>query len=136
MPTLAEWIREKLIEAGNKGRCPGDLQRERKADWEELGLRKPTGILHSFEVFFAVLIRLGWVEKTGEEELVFRKGTTSELNPTIPRKYYRITPEGLAQPEAAWYNPVFTLYGKYKREKHKGKVTLDVETKKFITGED
>ena len=133
MPT-GNWIKEKLIEAGDRGICPADLFRARKAHYEELGLRRPpSGIMHSFEVFFAVLIRLKWVELTGEQEVVFIKGTTSELNPTVPRKYYRITPEGLAQPESAWYNPVFTKYGKYKREKHKGKVILDTKSKRFVT---
>lgn len=133
MLTVAQWIREKLIMAGDKGICPADLFRERKANYSELGLRKPTGIMHSFEVAFSVLIRLKWVELTGEEEVVFRKGTVDELHSGEAfRKYYRITPEGLAQPESAWYNPLFTKYGKYKRERHKGKVILDIESKRFL----
>jgi hypothetical protein len=108
MPT-GNWIKEKLIEAGDRGVCPADLFRDRRANYSELGLREPTGIMHSFEVFFAVLIRLHWVEKTSEEEVAFRKGTTDELNPSIPRKYYRITKEGLAQQEIAWSYPMKTL---------------------------
>lgn len=132
MPTTATYIRDKLIEARDRGICPADLFRERKANYSELGLRKPTGIMHSFEVFFSVLIRLRWVELTGQEEVVFRKGSVNELHPGKAfRKYYRLTNEGLAQPESAWYNPLFTLYGKYKREKYKGKVKLDTESKRF-----
>jgi len=129
MPTVAQWIRTKLIESGDRGVCPADLFRERKANYLELGLRKPTGIMHSFEVFFSILIRLGWVEKTGEEEVSHRKGTMDELNPDIPRKYYRITAEGLAQQEKAWSNPIRVLYP--RQEKGKGKVVLDKESKRF-----
>jgi len=146
MPTVAEWIRTKLIESGDKGVCLADLHTERKANYKELGLKKVTGIYHSFAVFFSILIRLGWVEKTGLEEVAHRKGTMDELNPDIPRKYFRITPEGLAQPESAWFSPIITLMRlyperypkaidfKYKREKHKGKVILDTETKRFAIG--
>lgn len=127
--TTGDFIRERLIEAGDKGVCPADLHRERKANWEELGLKKVTGIHHSFQVFFAVLIRLKWVEKTGEEEVAHRKGSFNELNPSIPRKFYRITPEGLAQEESAWKNPVRVLYPREK--KSISVVTLDRGSQRF-----
>jgi len=64
---------------------------------------------HSFVVYFSNLQRLGWVEFTGREE-------RSALQDNYPmgqsRKYFRLTAAGMAAPEAAWANPLATLYGR------------------------
>jgi len=64
---------------------------------------------HSFVVYFSNLQRLGWVEFTGREE-------RSALQDYYPmgqsRKYFRLTAAGMAAPEAAWANPLATLYGR------------------------
>ncbi len=63
---------------------------------------------HSFITYFSNLVRLGWVELTGQEE-------TSEFQDHYPsgqpRKYYRLTAAGRAASDADWANPQFALYG-------------------------
>ena len=63
---------------------------------------------HSFVVYFSNLQRLGWVEFTGKEE-------HSALQDNYPkgqsRKYFRLTPAGVAATDAAWANPLLALYG-------------------------
>lgn len=124
MLTMGEWLREELVAAGDQGICLADLHSKRKEHWEELGLRQVTGTYNSFAIFFAVLIRLGWVELTGVEEKSYIQRTYEKAP---PRKYYRLTSEGLAQPEINWRSPIATLIelepgrypkardGKYKR---------------------
>jgi hypothetical protein len=70
---------------------------------------KTTGArFHSFVVYFANLQRLGWVEETGREE----PSEFQEHYPPGPsRRYYRLTNAGKAASEAAWSNPLATLYG-------------------------
>jgi hypothetical protein len=63
---------------------------------------------HSFVTYFSNLVRLGWVEPTGEEEpsafqTNFRQGQ--------PRRYYRLTEKGIGAGELAWANPLRALYG-------------------------
>ena len=63
---------------------------------------------HSFVVYFSTLQRLNWVVFTNETE-------HSELQDYYakgqPRKYYRLTPEGMNAPDSAWANPHAALYG-------------------------
>jgi hypothetical protein len=59
---------------------------------------------HSFVTYFSLLIRLGWVEFTGEvEESDFADGQ--------PRKYYQLTSAGMAASDSEWSNPHRALYG-------------------------
>lgn len=61
----------------------------------------------SFATFFSRLIRLGWVERTGEEEnslLGGEAGRDSRLNGPTARRYYRLTQVGLGA-GSAWLNP-------------------------------
>ena len=108
--TMGEWLREELVAAGDSGICLADIHKRRKEHWEELGLREVTGTYNSFAIFFAVLIRLGWVELTGIEEKSYIQRTYEEAP---PRKYYRLTSEGLAQPEINWRSPMATLIELY-----------------------
>ncbi|MFC2004255.1 hypothetical protein ACFLUK_01755 [Chloroflexota bacterium] len=62
---------------------------------------------HSFLMYFGVLKRLGWVEKTQESE---PSAIQDNYLPAPSRVYYRITEEGIAAGEELWSNPLFTLY--------------------------
>jgi len=63
---------------------------------------------HSFVVYFSNIVRLGWVEATGQEE-------SSEFQehypPGQPKKYFRLTTKGKKAGNAAWANPLRALYG-------------------------
>ncbi len=63
---------------------------------------------HSFVVYFSNLQRLGWVKPSGREE---RSAFQENHPPGPPRRYFRLTPAGLAASEAAWANPRLALYG-------------------------
>jgi hypothetical protein len=63
---------------------------------------------HSFVVYFSNLIRLGWVEPSGYEEVSAFQGNYP-AGP--PRRYYCLTARGRAAPAEAWANPQATLYG-------------------------
>ena len=108
MPTNGQFIRTRLVEAGDKGVVIADLHKERKANWRELGLVYKTGTYHSFARLFYFLEQLAWVETTGETEEAFGKGGTSVLLAT--RTYYRITKEGLSHPETDWMDPLAAKY--------------------------
>jgi len=112
MTTMFEWLREELVTAGDQGICLADLHSKRKEHWEELDLRQVTGTYNSFAISFAVLIRLGWVELTGEEEPSYIQRSYPEAP---PRKYYRITPEGLSVPVTEWHRPIVTLMNKHSK---------------------
>jgi hypothetical protein len=64
---------------------------------------------HSFVTYFSNLVRLGWVEATGQEE-------SSEFQehypPGQPKKYFRLTTKGKKAGDAAWANPHRALYGR------------------------
>ncbi len=66
---------------------------------------------HSFRRYFHWLKQLGWVEFTGEEE-------TSSLQevypPGPPRRYYRLTREGIGAPDPQWSRPQLVLYPEIK----------------------
>lgn len=62
---------------------------------------------HSFVMYFSTLIKLGWVELTGIEEL----SILQERFPNAPgRSYYRLSEEGRAAPDSAWANPFKARY--------------------------
>jgi len=70
---------------------------------------KSTGCrYHSFVVYFSNLHRLGWVEFTGREE---PSAFQDHYPPGPSRRYYRLTPAGRAASDAAWSDPLCTLYG-------------------------
>ena len=111
MLSNGEWIREKLIEAGDKGVVIADLQKERRERHAELSILYRGGRYHSFARYFAWFIQLGWVEPTGETETAFTKGNETELK--SPRKYYRITDLGESVPELLWRDPIVALHPKW-----------------------
>lgn len=64
---------------------------------------------HSFITYFSNLVRLGWVEATGEEE---PSAFQEHYPPGPPRVYFRLMEAGRKAGEMAWANPRLTLYGK------------------------
>jgi hypothetical protein len=64
----------------------------------------------SFTNYFARLIKLGWVEGTGEEEPSRPQESWPDAR---PRVYYRLTPAGRAAPEGEWSNPLRLLYPQF-----------------------
>ena len=62
---------------------------------------------HSFLMYFGVLKRLGWVEKTGQTET---SSIQENYSPAPQRTYYRLTEKGIKVGEELWSNPLFTLY--------------------------
>ena len=63
---------------------------------------------HSFARYFGMLIRLGWVEPTGYEEVSAFQEQYPEAQ---PRRYFRLTDRGRAAADIDWFNPQRTLYG-------------------------
>ena len=62
---------------------------------------------HSFLMYFGVIKRLGWVERTEEIEL---SSIQDNYPPAPERVYYRLTNRGIAATDEEWTNPLFTLY--------------------------
>ena len=62
---------------------------------------------HSFVVYFSNLVRLGWVEFTGEEA---PSAFQDNYPPGPPRRYFRLTGKGRAALDPEWSNPLITLY--------------------------
>jgi len=63
---------------------------------------------HSFVTYFSILQKLGWVEPTGKEE---QSSFQDNYPQGQPRKYFRLTPGGIAAPDYLWANPHKALYG-------------------------
>jgi len=62
---------------------------------------------HSFYIYFSMLQKLGWVEFTGRIEPSSFQDNYPEGQ---PRKYFRLTPSGIAAPDYLWANPHKALY--------------------------
>jgi hypothetical protein len=62
---------------------------------------------HSFLMYFGVLKKLNWVERTGISE---DSGIQDNYSNAPSRIYYRLTQEGKAAGDELWSNPLFTLY--------------------------
>ena len=115
MATVAQWIRTKLIEAGDRGCVCSDLHRERKQIGEPV---YNGGTYDSFRKLWGVLRRLNWIEPTGEAQTSFIKGTAIEFSRkgrvgqtpegNVPRIYFRITDKGLSIDD--WGDPIAVLY--------------------------
>lgn len=123
MITTGEFVRQRLIEAGERGVVIADLHSERKQHYSELGLRPVRGVYQSFARYFALLRQLGFVEKTGETEPSKARG--SEYGLEKPRTFYRITTTGINAAIEDWYNPRLALHprpiGMKRKNYHKPK---------------
>jgi len=62
---------------------------------------------HSFVVYFSNIVRLGWVEATGQQE---PSSFQDHYPPGQPRKYFRLTKAGRDANDDAWANPLRALY--------------------------
>ena len=63
---------------------------------------------HSFNVYFSMLKRLGWIQPTGHEE---PSAFQDHYPPGPPRRYFRLTEAGREASDTAWRNPQRALYG-------------------------
>ena len=85
---------------------------------------------HSFVMYFGMLKKLGWVEKTGKEE----KSTPQDYYDGFePRRYYRLTRKGREAPDYEWSNPHLTLYPQFSLEYFREKRKEHRYTKKAPT---
>jgi len=69
---------------------------------------------HSFRRYFHWLKQLGWVEFTGEEETSSVQEAMPDYPEAPPRKYYRLTREGIEAPDPEWSRPQLVLYPEIK----------------------
>jgi len=69
---------------------------------------------HSFFRYFHYLKQLGWIQPTGKEEESYIQNLTYASAP--PRRYYRLSAEGIGAPEWEWYRPQLTLYPEFTLE--------------------
>jgi len=82
---------------------------------------------HSFRRYFHYLKQLGWVKLTGQEEASTLQNMTGSHPDAYPRKFYRLTREGLRASDESWSNPqrlIYTMIGEqdtedYLREKRR-----------------
>ena len=64
----------------------------------------------SFERYFHMLKQLEWVEFTGEERRSFPQDDMHDHPDASPRRFYRLTSEGIDAPDEDWSNPQRALY--------------------------
>ncbi len=87
---------------------PDEIERLTERYLARLPYKVTSCRFHSFVVYFSNLQRLGWVEFTGKEE----PSAFQDNYPLGPsRKYFRLTAAGREATDAAWSNPLPTLYG-------------------------
>ncbi len=72
----------------------------------------------SFTNYFSRLMKLGWVERTGEEEPSLPQESWPDAR---PRVFYRLTSQGMAMEIPQVFDPLMLLYPDYTREKRSGK---------------
>jgi hypothetical protein len=100
---------EQLAKRQKRAISPDNIERiaEKKVKripWKSSGCR-----YHSFVTYFSNLKRLGWVEESGVEE----HSSFQDYYPEgQPRRFYRLTSDGMAAPESAWADPYAALYGR------------------------
>lgn len=111
-----------------RGALRDDLERIARA---RIPQRRASMRLSSFYRYFRNLRALGWVEPTGQEEgslfggqpgarvELVKGGAVVEV--PQPRRYYRLTPAGLAEPpDGEWRNPLLALYPERGPEYYRG----------------
>lgn len=100
---------ERVARRQKRAISPDNIERiaEKKVKripWKSSGCR-----YHSFVTYFSNLKRLGWVEESGVEE----HSSLQDYYPEgQPRKFYRLTSDGMVAPESAWADPYAALYGR------------------------
>ncbi len=103
-------VREEEKEAKREKRpiSPDEIERRTEFYLTRIPYKLTAMRYHSFVVYFSNLVRLGWVELTGEEE---PSAFQDNYPPGPPRKYFRLTDKGKAAPDPKWSNPQMALYG-------------------------
>ena len=101
---LATKAEEKLARNQKRSISPDNIDRLTTKYQERLPFKSNSCRYHSFVTYFSMLIRLGWVEFTGQIE-------PSEFSRGQERRYYRLTVAGMAASDSAWSNPHRALYG-------------------------
>jgi uncharacterized protein (DUF427 family) len=80
---------------------PEDIERLTGSYLTRMPYKSSACRYHSFVVYFSNLQRLAWVEPSGiEEPSAFQDHYAAGQ----PRRYYRLTPAGMAASDAAWAN--------------------------------
>jgi len=96
-------IREKLIEAGERGVVVADLFKDMKS-------KETSATYQSFSRYCWLLKKLGFIEPTGEVEVAWSATDWGE-NPKLHKRiYYKLTPKGREAPIYEWSNPGRTFY--------------------------
>ena len=101
---LATKAEEKLARIQKRSISPDNIDRLSIKYKERLPFKSNSCRYHSFVTYFSMLIRLGWVEFTGQIE-------PSEFSRGQERRYYRLTLAGMVASDSAWSNPHRALYG-------------------------
>jgi hypothetical protein len=100
-------VEEKMARRERRRIDPDNIERLAKMYQSRMPYKGHGCRYHSFVVYFSNLIRLRWVELTGQEE----PSAFQEHYPQgQPRRYYRLTALGLSAGEEDWANPNLTLY--------------------------
>jgi len=87
---------------------PDNIENLYKLHLKRLPYKAQGARYHSFVTYFSDLQKLGWVEPTGEEK---HSAFQDNYPKGQPRKYFRLTADGIAAPDSAWANPHKALYG-------------------------
>lgn len=109
MVTVFEFVRTRLLEAGDEGTPQSDLFRAIRAS-DDID-RRSRGTYASFSMAFQTLKRLNWVEATGVEEP--STTVTGIVGMLRPRVFYRLTQTGRDVPPPDWENPYTIRYPQF-----------------------
>jgi DNA-binding PadR family transcriptional regulator len=107
---------EKRVKAGKEPYTASEYAE--RVDWHlrHIPYKLVKSRFHSFRRYFHYLKQLGWVELTGEVERSTLQEVTKDHPDTHPRKFYRLTKEGIAAPDEDWSNPQRLIYSKIGEE--------------------
>ena len=97
---------ENLARQGKRSINPEKIDKLYKRYLEQTPYKTTSCRYHSFVVYFSNMIRLGWVEFTGRIE---HSEFQDHYVKAQPKRYYRLTPTGIAASEADWANPQAAL---------------------------
>ena len=96
-----------------RGQVPyNDEEYTERVDWyfRRIPYKLVKSRYHSFRRYFHYLKQLRWVETSGVEEASTMQEATGHHPDTHPRKFYRLTSEGIEAPDEDWSNPQRLLY--------------------------
>jgi hypothetical protein len=117
------WENDERVKAGKPIYSPEEYAE--RVDWflRRIPYKLVKCRYHSFQRYFHWLKQLGWVEATGKEEKSSVQDVMPDYPDAPPRRYYRLTENGIKAPDYQWSNPQLTLYPErgleYFREKRK-----------------